>query len=216
MSCGYHRGGWHGPCSQGDGIARERDSQVNEQNDFRWWWVLWKSQRTYQVVAEGYFQIKHSRKTSVAWCRLNWDPDDKEEPIYERAERETCGTAMRQPYSPSSGGWFRNRKEVSEHGYHEEGDGKGDSEAGVCHGRFCRPWKPCERCHSKYVRSHWKGLNKWWCFIKNPLSALWEKDHRGTDGGRRWLRRLASSSWGKWYHWTLLSVPLSLRIQILS
>lgn len=156
-----------------------------------------ENHKTYQVVAEGYFQIKHLRKTSVAWCRLNWDPDDKEEPICERAEGETCGTAMRQPYSPSSGGWFRNRKEVSEHGYREEGDGKGDSEAGVCHGRLCRPWKPCERCHSKYVRSHWKGLNKWWCFIKNPLSALREKDHRGTDGGRRWLRRLASSSQGQ-------------------
>lgn len=38
---------------------------------------------------------------------------------------------VRQSYHQSTHGWFRNRKEVSEHVYCEEGDRKGYSEAGV-------------------------------------------------------------------------------------
>ena len=185
MSWGYHRGGWHGPYSQGDSIAWERDSQVNEQNDFRWWWVPWKSQRMYQVVAEGYFQIKRSRKTSVARCHLNWDPDDKEEPICERAEGEMYGAARETALQPEHM-WLVQEQKGGQWAWRTVRKGtKREMQRWECgHGWFCRPWKPCEGFHSKHVRSHWKVLNKWWCFIKNPLSAPWEKDHRGTDGGR--------------------------------
>ena len=116
MSWGYHRGGWHGPCSQGDSIARERDSQVNEQNNFRWWWVQWKSQKMYQnVVAEGYF--RSSIQGRLLWHGVIWTETQmtrRSQSVKELKERcmEQPG---RQPYSQSTRGWFRNRKEVSEH-----------------------------------------------------------------------------------------------------
>lgn len=104
--------------------------------------------------------------------------------LWKSWRRDVMEQPVRQSYCRSTHGWSGTERRSVSTAYCEEGDKKDIQRQECGRGWFRRPWKPCEGIYSTYLRSHWKGLNKWWCFVKNPLSALWEKDHRGTEGGR--------------------------------